>query len=234
MRYPDHRALLAQGSGDVLDGFLYRPTGDGRGVETYERSPRMQGAHGPKGHGGAITGRTTPHVPGIGTSWVFQFSCECGHLEQVGLMRGENQNGAVRRLNLMRQRHYDRYRGTRKKAPMPTLMESIAAASRQPLERDTLNAVITAAAARLAELDSLPKEPAFGVDEGCMVWWEMVFVNGSRTYTYGAVKCADGSWYTTGPKSPNGYRWERLMQWIRENTEEFPQLWVVTAMEAVN
>jgi len=33
------------------------------------------------------------------------------------------------------------------------------------------------------------------------------------TYSYAAVR-VNGLWYTTGPKSPKGYRWEDLLAWM--------------------
>src|SRR5258706_13026855 len=82
--------------------------------------------------------------------------------------------------------------------------------------------------ARLAdELDritKLPEQPA--VEDGTVIRWHMRFRNqqepwrnisefGSRVYTYAAVYCGDTeTWFSTGPKSPKAYTWERLMEWL--------------------
>ena len=36
---------------------------------------------------------------------------------------------------------------------------------------------------------------------------------GTRTYNYAAIR-SGGLWYTTGPKSPKGFEWEELIDWL--------------------
>lgn len=72
---------------------------------------------------------------------------------------------------------------------------------------------------KLAKLEALPDEPEVDDGEPNVVWFTKVFQNGSKEYTYAATKAGDGLWYTTGPNSPKGYTWEKMIEWIAEGKE---------------
>lgn len=65
--------------------------------------------------------------------------------------------------------------------------------------------------AELIRLASLPQEP-----EGSepVIRFHKRFGPGQREYTYAAVKANDGLWYTSGPRTPKGYTWQALVEWI--------------------
>lgn len=43
-----------------------------------------------------------------------------------------------------------------------------------------------------------------------------------EAYEYAVLKCSNGLWYTTGPKSPKAFSWEDLVRWWLEGeTTEF-------------
>jgi hypothetical protein len=48
-------------------------------------------------------------------------------------------------------------------------------------------------------------------------------------YQYSAIK-TNNLWYTTGPKSPKGYTWDQLINWMGDGVEE---IYYVTKMERV-
>lgn len=96
--------------------------------------------------------------------------------------------------------------------------------------RETLQAQIDRAYDELGKLDAQPVEP--DRDEVNLVWFEKSFGTYSRVYTYAAVKADDGLWYTTGPRSPKGYTWEELMDWLSQDGP-FPVLWEVTDLEQI-
>lgn len=79
-----------------------------------------------------------------------------------------------------------------------------------------------------AKLAALPADPSERVKDGepCVVWFEKRFHRGGTVYTYAAVRAGDGLWYTTGPESPKGYAWERLIEWV--NQVEPTQVWLTT------
>lgn len=90
---------------------------------------------------------------------------------------------------------------------------------------------------RAEELDSRPTEPATDDDGSTVIWWKMAFVEGGREYTYAATRTEDGLWYTTGPRSPKGYTWNALIEWIydiAENTDTEPTIWVVGSWDILN
>lgn len=75
-------------------------------------------------------------------------------------------------------------------------------------------------------LATLPAEP--GSDSQAnpplvpVIYFRHQFKGSPKSYQYAALKCEDGLWYTTGPKSPKGYTWHELLLWLLEtshNTE---------------
>jgi hypothetical protein len=65
---------------------------------------------------------------------------------------------------------------------------------------------------------AVPGEP-----EGPYIVFTKVFPNGNRRYTYAAARAGGrgGLWYTTGPRSPKGYTWEKLYEWITEEGAQY-------------
>ena len=61
---------------------------------------------------------------------------------------------------------------------------------------------------------SRPVEP-----EQDMIRFERTFNGGERVYTYGAIRTDQGLWYTTGPRTPKGYTWDDLIDWMMEDGE---------------
>lgn len=97
------------------------------------------------------------------------------------------------------------------------------AARRETLEREALRL-----SERIAMLDELPEEPVFEDGEPSVIWFQRKFGRASsNSYTYAAVRTANGKWYTTGPTSPKGYSWDALIQWIRE-FDETTEVWTAT------
>lgn len=97
--------------------------------------------------------------------------------------------------------------------------------------RDVLRARRDEIEAELARMANLPEEPHVDLDlDGTatnVVWFEKTF-GGMHPYTYAAVKSGDGLWYTTGPKAPKGYGWDRLVEWINEDEPEPVTIWHAT------
>jgi hypothetical protein len=82
---------------------------------------------------------------------------------------------------------------------------------------------------QLAKLEALPDEPEVEGDEPNVIWFTKVFQNGSREYTYAAVKAGDRLWYTSGPNTPKGYTWEALVEWIYDGRSA--EVWHATGYE---
>lgn len=85
-------------------------------------------------------------------------------------------------------------------------------------------------AARIEMLDNLPAEPEL-TDSGepVVVIFKRSFIRDGQLYDYAAIKAGDGLWYTTGPKTPKGYAWGELVEWIFQNGHV--DLWVATGFE---
>jgi hypothetical protein len=89
-----------------------------------------------------------------------------------------------------------------------------------------------AALARMKELerlDSIPEEPD---NDPAILYFEKRFANGGtdrrvKAYTYVAVKAGDGKWYTSGPRSPKGYTWEELWEFLSTGVDE---VWLVSEL----
>lgn len=58
-----------------------------------------------------------------------------------------------------------------------------------------------------------------------VIFYRKTFDNGI-TYTYAAVR-AKGLWYTTGPKSPKGFTWDELLDWLGDDVK----IWVPIGWE---
>ena len=72
-----------------------------------------------------------------------------------------------------------------------------------------------AAALAAALEDEARREASYGTEpgEGRVVKFRVKFRNGGVKYRYAAIR-AGGLWYTTGPKSPKGYTWDELLDWL--------------------
>lgn len=87
--------------------------------------------------------------------------------------------------------------------------------------------------AELTELNKLPDEPTSeGVFPPIVVFRKKFggagssrpYVNSDTEYVYAFIKSpGDGRWYGTGPKSPKGYTWDELMDWLK-NSGPFPEV----------
>jgi hypothetical protein len=65
----------------------------------------------------------------------------------------------------------------------------------------------------LKRLESRPEEPE---EDGNVITFMKQFAAGGIVYSYAALK-AKGLWYTTGPKSPKGYTWDELLDFIGDD-----------------
>jgi hypothetical protein len=65
----------------------------------------------------------------------------------------------------------------------------------------------------LKRLKDRPNEPT---ENGNIISFHKQFSGGGTVYSYAAIKAA-GLWYTTGPKSPKGYSWDELLDFIGDN-----------------
>lgn len=81
---------------------------------------------------------------------------------------------------------------------------------------DVLRRQLAVIADELDRLSARPPEPVAGT----VIRFTMDF-NGSREYDYAAIRAGDGLWYTTGPRSPKGYTWDQLLDWMEGNTTGF-------------
>lgn len=80
-----------------------------------------------------------------------------------------------------------------------------------------LRAQLAAIAEELTRLEALPEEPP----EGSVIRFNMQFGGHGTVYDYAAIRAGDGMWYTTGPRSPKGYSWDSLLEWMQGNTTSF-------------
>lgn len=58
---------------------------------------------------------------------------------------------------------------------------------------------------------------AYGKDTypvGAVLRFNKQFTNGGTAYMYAAIKCENGRWYTSGPKSREGYYWNEFVGWL--------------------
>lgn len=100
-----------------------------------------------------------------------------------------------------------------------TLADRIEALQRQREEQKKVEAFLA----------TLPPEPMMrdqinddepGSQLTPVVYFIHQFKNSDKKYQYAALKCTDGLWYTTGPKSPKGYTWHELLLWLLESSHD--------------
>ena len=95
-----------------------------------------------------------------------------------------------------------------------------------------LRAQMGVIAGELARIESYPDEPT---DEPAVIYWQTDFEHeGSTVYDYAALRAGDGLWYTTGPRSPKGQTWDRLIDWIMEDAVPVDGLWIAVEYERVD
>lgn len=100
-----------------------------------------------------------------------------------------------------------------------------------PTRLDRLQAQIERLQAEADRIASLPAEPDV---ESPTIWFEKTFGRQdghAPRYTYAAVKAGDGKWYTTGPKTPKGYTWAELIEWITGDGDADIEIWLVGSWE---
>jgi hypothetical protein len=73
--------------------------------------------------------------------------------------------------------------------------------------------------ARIDRIASFPDEPVMPDDRPNIVYFQKRFSVGGKKYDYAAIQAGDGKWYTTGPKTPKGFAWADLIQWINEDVD---------------
>lgn len=86
--------------------------------------------------------------------------------------------------------------------------------------RTTIQALrrqLAALAEEISRLENRPEEPP----DGTVIRFNMQFGGSGTVYDYAALRAGDGLWYTTGPRSPKGYTWDALLDWMGGNTHGF-------------
>lgn len=89
--------------------------------------------------------------------------------------------------------------------------------------------------AELERLESMPPEPVpeDEDDDTTVIAWDARFKGGTTIYSYAARKAADGLWYTTGPRSEQGYSWSDLIIWIADTARPVDgMIWIATEFES--
>lgn len=86
----------------------------------------------------------------------------------------------------------------------------------------------------LEKIETMPEEPA-GIDEDGtnVIVWDAQFPHGTNIYSYAARRASNGFWYTTGPRSEQGYSWADLIMWIVNEARPVDGvIWRVTELES--
>lgn len=83
--------------------------------------------------------------------------------------------------------------------------------------------------AEATRLDAMPPEPE---GEPALIFFRKQFHPGGQVYDYAALRAGDGRWYTTGPKSTQGYTWEQLLGFIYPDGTDLDavEVWQTTDM----
>lgn len=98
--------------------------------------------------------------------------------------------------------------------------------------RDRLEREAARLSDRIAMLDNLPEEPELADGEPVVIYFARTFSKrGAKQYDYAAIKAGDGLWYTTGPRTPKGYKWPELIQWVQEHGPV--DVWIATGYDAL-
>lgn len=83
--------------------------------------------------------------------------------------------------------------------------------------QDSLLRQAAAVQAKIDFIDSLPDEPVADDGKPNVIFFQKQFTEGGRVYDYAALQAGDGKWYTTGPRTPKGFTWQALIEWINED-----------------
>lgn len=83
-----------------------------------------------------------------------------------------------------------------------------------------LRAQLNAIAEELARLEARPEEPPIG----SVIRFNMQFGGRGTVYEYAAIHAGDDLWYTSGPRSPKGYTWDQLLDWMEDGTDAYQLL----------
>jgi hypothetical protein len=70
---------------------------------------------------------------------------------------------------------------------------------------------ITKVTLQVEALSRFPEEDPY--EDGTTLEFTRDFPNGEKTYDYSARR-ANGVWYVTGTRSPNGVRWSEFINWL--------------------
>lgn len=101
---------------------------------------------------------------------------------------------------------------------------------REHTELSSALAVIAAKLARreeqLAKLAKYPEDEPF--TDGAILRFEKKFPNSPQRYSYIAMR-ADGAWYVTGGRSPQGITWEQLVDFMGLGVDEVYHVNALTA-----
>lgn len=92
----------------------------------------------------------------------------------------------------------------------------------RPSRVTALRRQMAAIAEELTRLETRPDEPP----KGRVIRFNMRFGGRGPTYDYAAIHAGDDLWYTTGPRSPKGYTWDELLDWMEDGTTTF---WVLSS-----
>lgn len=67
----------------------------------------------------------------------------------------------------------------------------------------------------LAEIEDRRGKYGEDLPDGAVITFTKTFSAGpnAKRYDYAAIRC-NGTWYTTGPKSPKSYTWAELVAWF--------------------
>jgi hypothetical protein len=87
------------------------------------------------------------------------------------------------------------------------------------------------AMARIEQIANRPDEPMGNPEDGIVVFFQRTFGGVGTVYTYAMVKAGDGKWYTTGPRSPKGYTWDEVLDWLEDDL--VGDLWIATEFGAL-
>lgn len=91
---------------------------------------------------------------------------------------------------------------------------------------DQLTRAMENAQQELTRILAQPKEP-----ESDLIYFRKRFNAGGKQYTYAAVRTEDGLWFTTGPRTPKGFGWDELIDWIME--DDTAEIEVVTKRKPI-
>ena len=69
------------------------------------------------------------------------------------------------------------------------------------------------------EIEKRERFPEDNFKEGTVIKYRKRFTPGGINYRYAAIK-VNGLWFTTGPRSPKGYTWDELTEWMDDGVQK--------------